>query len=201
MQKKSPNFKQTHDSATESKLFQHYHHSGICTNIQLWWQWSWWVLQGTPVSSWSNTKAGHSGCTRWLEYESWRRCTWRLGRSLWTFLQSGDQWQRAQNLQQPCVLANTLGNHKPFRRWTWHSRDGTHHKQIDNILVKKRFRSGIKTARTRTFPVQMLEATMTWWWWLPRHALRIQGNKPSQESGLISRSWMIQQWWVLSRQL
>ena len=50
------------------------------------------------------------------------------------------------------VLANTLGNHKPSRRWTWHSPDGTHHNQIDYILVKKRFRSGIKIARTRTFP-------------------------------------------------
>ena len=48
------------------------------------------------------------------------------------------------------VLANTLGNHKPSRRWTWHSPDGTHHNQIDYILVKKRFRSGIKTARIRT---------------------------------------------------
>ena len=34
----------------------------------------------------------------------------------------------------------------------WHSADGTHHNQIDYILVKKRFRSGIKLARTRTFP-------------------------------------------------
>ena len=50
------------------------------------------------------------------------------------------------------VLANTLGNHKPSRRWTWHSPDGTHHNQIDFILVKKRFRSDIKTTRTRTFP-------------------------------------------------
>ena len=49
------------------------------------------------------------------------------------------------------MLANTLGNHKPSRRWTWHSPDGTHHNQIDYILVKKRYRSGIKTARTRTF--------------------------------------------------
>ena len=46
------------------------------------------------------------------------------------------------------MLANTLGNHKPSRRWTWHSPDGTHHNQIDYLLVKKRFRSGIKTART-----------------------------------------------------
>ena len=43
------------------------------------------------------------------------------------------------------MLANTLGNHKPSRRWTWHSPDGTHHNQIDYILVKK-------SARTRTFP-------------------------------------------------
>ena len=50
------------------------------------------------------------------------------------------------------VLANTLGNHKTSGRWTWRSPDGTHHNQIDYILVKKRFRSGIKTARTRTFP-------------------------------------------------
>ena len=50
------------------------------------------------------------------------------------------------------VLANTLGNHKPSGRWTWYSPDGTHHNQIDYILVKKRFRSGITTVRTRPFP-------------------------------------------------
>ena len=50
------------------------------------------------------------------------------------------------------VLANTLSNHKPSRRWTWHSPDGTHQNQVDYILVKKRFRSCIKTAKTRTFP-------------------------------------------------
>ena len=50
------------------------------------------------------------------------------------------------------VLANTLGNHKPSRRWTWHNLGGTHHTEIDYILVKKRFRSGIKTARPRILP-------------------------------------------------
>ena len=49
------------------------------------------------------------------------------------------------------VLANTLDNHKPSRRWTWHSPDGTHHNQTDCVLAKKWFSSGIKTARTRTF--------------------------------------------------
>ena len=46
------------------------------------------------------------------------------------------------------VLANTVGNHKPSRRWTWHSPDGTRHNQIDYILVKKRFCSGIRVAST-----------------------------------------------------
>ena len=50
------------------------------------------------------------------------------------------------------MLANTLGNHKPSRGWTWHSPNGTYNNQIDYILVKTRFRSGIKTARTRTYP-------------------------------------------------
>ena len=26
---------------------------------------------------------------------------------------------------------NSLGNHKPSRRWIWHSPDGTHHNQTD----------------------------------------------------------------------
>ena len=49
------------------------------------------------------------------------------------------------------VLAYTLGNHKPSRRWTWHSPDGTHHNQVDYTLVTKRFRLVLKIARTRTF--------------------------------------------------
>ena len=44
------------------------------------------------------------------------------------------------------VLANTFGHHKASRRWTWHSPNGQHHKQIDYILVRKRFRSGVNTA-------------------------------------------------------
>ena len=46
----------------------------------------------------------------------------------------------------------TLGHHKASRRWTWHSPDGQHHNQIDNILARKCFRSGVKSARTRSFP-------------------------------------------------
>ena len=50
------------------------------------------------------------------------------------------------------VLTNILGPHKPSSRWTWHSPDGKHDNQIDNILVKKGFRSGGNIHRTRSFP-------------------------------------------------
>ena len=50
------------------------------------------------------------------------------------------------------VLVNTFGHHKASRRWTWHSPNGQHHNQIDYILVRKRFRSGVNIARTRSFP-------------------------------------------------
>ena len=50
------------------------------------------------------------------------------------------------------LLTNTLGPHKPSRRWTWHSPDGKYHNQINYILVKKRFRSGVNIHRTRSFP-------------------------------------------------
>ena len=50
------------------------------------------------------------------------------------------------------VLANTFCHHKVSRRWTWHSPKGQHHNQIDYILVRKRLRSGVNIARTRSFP-------------------------------------------------
>ena len=50
------------------------------------------------------------------------------------------------------VFANTFGYHKASRRWTWHSPNGQHHNQIDYILVRKRFRSGVNIARARSFP-------------------------------------------------
>ena len=50
------------------------------------------------------------------------------------------------------VLANAFGHHEASRRWTWHSPNEQHHNQIDYILVRKRFRSGVNIARTRRFP-------------------------------------------------
>ena len=49
-------------------------------------------------------------------------------------------------------LTNTFGHHKSSRRWTWYSPNGQHHSQIDYILVRKRSRSGVNIARTRSFP-------------------------------------------------
>ena len=50
------------------------------------------------------------------------------------------------------VLVNTFGHYKASRRWTWHSPDGQHYNQIDYLLVRKRFRSGVNSARTQSFP-------------------------------------------------
>ena len=50
------------------------------------------------------------------------------------------------------VLMNTFGHHKAPRRWTSHSPNGQRHSQIDYILVRKSFRSGVNIARTRNFP-------------------------------------------------
>ena len=49
-------------------------------------------------------------------------------------------------------VANTFGHHKAPRRWTWRSPNGHHHHKIDYILVRKRFRSQVNIARTRSFP-------------------------------------------------
>ena len=50
------------------------------------------------------------------------------------------------------VLTNSFGHQKASRRWTWHSPNGQHHNQIYYILVRKRCRSGVNSARTRSFP-------------------------------------------------
>ena len=48
------------------------------------------------------------------------------------------------------VLANIVGHHIASRRWTWHSPNGQHHNQIDYILMRKHFRSGLNNARTQS---------------------------------------------------
>ena len=50
------------------------------------------------------------------------------------------------------VLANTFGHHIAFRRWKWYGPNGQHRYQIDYILVRKLFQSGVNVARTQSFP-------------------------------------------------
>ena len=45
------------------------------------------------------------------------------------------------------IVANTLGKHKQSRIFTWHSPNGTIHNQIEYILIKILFRSGITVAK------------------------------------------------------
>ena len=49
------------------------------------------------------------------------------------------------------VLANTFDHHKASTRRNWHNSNGQYHNQIDYILVRKRFLSGVNIARTQSF--------------------------------------------------
>ena len=103
-----------------------------------------------------NTEEGHSCCARKLECKSGQGCFWKLERYLRTLLQRRNKWERELILLEVAtsddlVLVNNFRHHKAFRRWTWHSQNGQHHNQIDYILVRRRFRSGEKIARTRSF--------------------------------------------------
>ena len=50
------------------------------------------------------------------------------------------------------VVANTFGPIKTSRKITWHSPDANTHNQIDYIMVKKRFKTSVNIAKTRSFP-------------------------------------------------
>ena len=59
------------------------------------------------------------------------------------------------------LLANTLGKHKASECCTWHAPNGTHHNQIDYILVQNHYRSGINRAKKQECSqVLMLEVIM-----------------------------------------
>ena len=52
------------------------------------------------------------------------------------------------------VLTNTLGLHKPSKRWTWHSSNRKLYNQTGYILVRDQFQSEVtcNSNRTRSFP-------------------------------------------------
>ena len=49
-------------------------------------------------------------------------------------------------------MAKTFGSHKTSRKITWHSPGGKTHTQIDYIMVKKRFKTSVNIAMTRSLP-------------------------------------------------
>ena len=50
------------------------------------------------------------------------------------------------------ILANTLGEHNPSRKWAWHPPSCEQHNKIDYIMIRKRFRASVNFPQTRTFP-------------------------------------------------
>ena len=82
-------------------------------------------------------------------YENWK-CT--CGR--YCNIKSNDigLWLLEFASYNDLILANTVGLHKASRRATWHSPNGKYHNQIDYIMVRKRFRSSVNIAKTRSFP-------------------------------------------------
>ena len=64
-------------------------------------------------------------CARWLERESWGIFTrkWREVCGPFCNLETNDRGLKRLDFAtyNSLVLANTLGNHKPSRRWIWHS--------------------------------------------------------------------------------
>ena len=125
----SPSFKQTHASAAESKPSQHYHHSGICTSYddsevdEFYTEFRSLVDQTSKqdilvVQGDWNAKVEEDAQEDW-------------GEVCGTFCntETNDRGHKLLDFAtyNNLVLANTLGNHKPSRRWTWHSQDGTQH--------------------------------------------------------------------------
>ena len=96
------------------------------------------------------------------------------------------------------VLANRFGHHKTSRRWTWHSPNGQHHNQIDYILVRKRFRSGVNIARTRSFPWADIgsddDLLMIFFF-----AWKKSASQNTKDSSLTSKSWKIPTCWKPSK--
>ena len=100
----------------------------------------------TPGNHRQNAKEGHSGCTGGgggggeegtLKLGRVRTQTWEtfVDPTALSILMRGLGLLEFATLNN-LVLLNTLGPHKPFRRWTWHSPDGKHHSQFDYILVR-----------------------------------------------------------------
>ena len=86
------------------------------------------------------------------------------------------------------VLVNTFGHQKASRRWTWQSPNGQHHNQIDYILVKRRFRLGVSSARTQSFPGTDIGSDHDLLMMTFRLRLKKNSKQNTQDSSLTSKS-------------
>ena len=87
------------------------------------------------------------------------------------------------------VVPNTFGPNKTSRKITWHSPDGKTHNQIDYIMVKKRFKTSVNIAKTRSIPGAHIGSDhelvmMTF----NLHLKRAKKNNAAQGSDLTTRS-------------
>ena len=150
----SPSFQQAHHHPPEGSPFQHHNSTSVRPNVRQW-QRNWRILWPATECRWSDTE-GHSCCARRLECKSGQGCLWKLAGHVWTLQQRWHKWEGTQTsgvcLYTDPVLANTFGHHKASRRCIWHSLNGQRHNLNNYILVRKRFRSGMNSARTRSFP-------------------------------------------------
>ena len=90
-----------------------------------------------------NAKIGEEACKEW-KGTCGRHCNTKSndrGRRLLEFASYND-----------LVVANTFNPHKTSKKITWHSPDGKTHNQIDYIIVKKRYKTSVNIAKTRSFP-------------------------------------------------
>ena len=107
------------------------------------------VLDKTPkkdilvVQSDWNVKTGEGACKNckgtWGHH--WNTTSNDKGRRLLEFASYND-----------LVVANTFGPDKTSRKITCHSPDRKTHNQIDYIMVKKRSKTSVNIAKTRSFP-------------------------------------------------
>ena len=97
------------------------------------------------------------------------------------------------------VLANTFCHHKASRRGTWHSPNGQHHNQIDYILVRKRFRSGVNIARTRIFSGADIWSDQDLLMMTFHLRLKKSASQNTQDSSLLSKNQTIPMCWKPSK--
>ena len=82
---------------------------------------------------------------RGLECKSRKSTNTWSNRQIWPW---STEWSRAK-ANRVLIIANTLFQQHKRRLYTWTSLDGKHWNQIDYILCSQRWRSSIKSAKTR----------------------------------------------------